>query len=73
MNFPDIFFEKYSNIKFSENLSSLSRVVLCGQTDIKLIVVFRNFANALKMIIRNSTNFSGKIFTSPFQNGIAAD
>jgi hypothetical protein len=26
-------FEKYSNIKFHENPSSGSRVVLCGQTD----------------------------------------
>ena len=40
-------FEKYSNIKFHENPSSGSRVVPCGQTDMtKLIVAFRNFANA---------------------------
>jgi hypothetical protein len=26
-------FEKYSNIKFHENSSSGSQVVLCGQTD----------------------------------------
>jgi len=44
-------FEKYSKIKFRENPSSGSRVVPCGQTDIrtdmaKLIVAFRNFANA---------------------------
>jgi len=26
-------FEKYSNIKFHENPSSVSRVVPCGQTD----------------------------------------
>jgi len=28
---PD--FQKYSNVKFNENPSSWSRVVLCGQTD----------------------------------------
>ena len=40
-------FEKSSNIKFHENPSSGSRVVPCGRTDItKLIVDFRNFANA---------------------------
>jgi len=49
--------EKYSNIKFRENPSSVSRIVPCGQTDAKtrqdrrtnmtkLIVVFRSFANA---------------------------
>jgi len=42
-------FEKYSNIKFHENLSSESRVVLCGRTDMtKLIIVFSNCANAPK-------------------------
>jgi hypothetical protein len=44
-------FEKSSNIKFNENLSSGSRVVSCRQTDgrtdmTKVIVAFRNFANA---------------------------
>jgi len=40
-------FEIYSNIKFHENSSSGSRVVLFGQTDMtKLIVAFRNFAKA---------------------------
>jgi len=40
-------FEHYSNIKFHENSSIGERVLPCGQTDItKLIVVFRNFANA---------------------------
>jgi len=41
--------EKYSNIKFHENMSSRSRIVSCGQTDMtKLMVAFRNFANAPK-------------------------
>jgi hypothetical protein len=45
-------FEKYSNIRFHENPSSGSRVP-CGRTDgqthmIKLIVAFRNLANAPK-------------------------
>jgi len=40
-------FDKSSNIKFHENPSSGSRVVPRRQTDMtKLIVVFRNFANA---------------------------
>jgi len=38
--------EKYSSIKFHENLSSGSRGVRCGQTD--RIVAFRNFTNARK-------------------------
>jgi len=50
-------FEKYSNIKFHENPSIESRVVPrgrpsgrpAGRTDIaKLIVAFRDFADALK-------------------------
>jgi hypothetical protein len=42
-------FDKYSNTKFHENPSSGSQAVPCGQTDMtKLIVAFRNFANAPK-------------------------
>jgi len=54
-------FEKYLNIKFHENPSSGNRVVPCGRTDgrtegrtggqtdmTKLIIAFRNFANAPK-------------------------
>jgi hypothetical protein len=46
-------FEKFLNIEFSENLSSWSRVCRCGRTDRqtdmrKLIVAFRNLANATK-------------------------
>jgi hypothetical protein len=41
--------KKKSNSKLHKNSSSLSRVVLCGETDsTKLIVAFRNFANAPK-------------------------
>ena len=45
-------FEKYPGIKFHENSSSERRVVPCGQRDgrkdmTKLIIAFRNFANAL--------------------------
>ena len=44
-------FEKYSNIKFHENLSSGSRVVACDRTDgrtdmTNLVVAFRSFAKA---------------------------
>jgi hypothetical protein len=46
-------FENVSNIKFNQSAYSGSRVVPCGQTDghtdvTKLIVAFRNFANAPK-------------------------
>jgi hypothetical protein len=41
--------KKNSNIKFYENLSSGSPVVLCGQTDVtKPIVTFRNFVDSPK-------------------------
>jgi len=43
---------KYLNLKFDENSSHGSRVVPCGRTDMtKLIVAFRNFANALENAI----------------------
>jgi hypothetical protein len=41
-------FEKDSNTKFHQNPSSGSRVISCGQTDMQLILAFRNFANARK-------------------------
>jgi hypothetical protein len=45
LEFSPQFFEEYSNIKFHENTSCGSRVVPCGQTDMKvLIVVFINFS-----------------------------
>jgi hypothetical protein len=57
------FFEKYSNISSQENPSSGNRVVPCGQTDertgiTKLIVAFRNFANAPKT---NDSTWMGNI------------
>jgi hypothetical protein len=49
LEFSRHIFGKSSAIKFNQNLSIGSRVVLCGQTDMtKLIVSFRNFANAPK-------------------------
>ena len=61
IEFSQQIFEKYSYIKFHENVSSRSRVFPCGRTDgrtdkredrqtdmTKLIVAFRNFANAPK-------------------------
>jgi hypothetical protein len=51
-------FEKVSKIKFHQNPSSGSRVVACGQTDMKLIVAFRTFANAPK------TDFDAGLQTS---------
>jgi len=54
LEFSRIILEKYSNIKFHENPSSGSGVApggKNGQTDMtKLIVAFRNFAKAPKII-----------------------
>jgi len=52
-SFVNIFLKKYSYIKFHINPSSGSRVVPCGEKDgrtdmTKLIVAFRNSANAPK-------------------------
>jgi hypothetical protein len=50
-------FKKYPNIKCQESPFSRSRIVPCGRTDrrqidvTKIIVPFRNFANALKMVL----------------------
>jgi len=50
LNILDRFLEKYSNIKSHKNPSNGSRVIPCGrtdrQTDMKLMVAFRDFANA---------------------------
>ena len=53
LKFSRQIFEKHSNIKLHGNLSSGSRVVSCGRTDrqtdmTKLIVAFRDFANAIR-------------------------
>jgi len=49
LEFSRQIFEKHSNFKFHKNPSIGSRVVPCGRTDMtKLIVVYRNFANAPK-------------------------
>jgi hypothetical protein len=53
LEFSRQLFEKYSNIKFRDNPSSGKRVVPYRRTDrqtTKVIVTFRNFANAPKMI-----------------------
>ena len=64
---------KYSNIEFHENPSSGSRVVPCGQTDgrtdgqtdtPRLIVAFRNFANAPKSDEAGDTIKSDKFMTN---------
>jgi len=52
LEFSQQIFEKYSYVKFNENSSNGSRIVPCGRTDrrtdmTKLIVAFRNFANAI--------------------------
>ena len=46
-------FEKVLNIKFHQNPSIGSRVAPCGQTDMKLIVAFRNFANTPNNVIKS--------------------
>ena len=57
LEFSRQIFQQSSNTKFNQNLSSGSRVVPCGRTEreaegrtdmTKLIVAFRNFANAHK-------------------------
>ena len=57
-------FEKYSNLKFHENLSIGSRVVQCGRMDrqtnmTNLIVAFCNITNARKTIKGNNESQSG--------------
>jgi hypothetical protein len=60
-------FEKHSNVKFHENPSIGIRDFSCGRTDrrtdmTKLIVSFRNFANALKMICGFGIWFSSDVY-----------
>jgi hypothetical protein len=50
LEFSRDIFEKYPHIKFHENLSSVSGVVLCGSTALtNLTVAFRDFADAPKI------------------------
>ena len=55
-NFSRQFFENFSNTKFHKNPCSWSRAVECGQTDRqdKLVVRFRNIANAPKIFTVNT-------------------
>jgi len=49
--FSQNIFEKFSITSFHKNPSNANRVVPCGQTDItKLIIAFRKFANASKIV-----------------------
>jgi hypothetical protein len=48
LEFSRQFFEKYWNIWFHENPTSVRRDVPCGRTDMKLIVACRNFVNVPK-------------------------
>jgi len=83
LEFSQQIFEKYSNIKFHENPYSWFRIAICGRTDsrtekrtdwqtdmTKLIVTFRNFANAPKngecIQLWNKTGF--KMATLKLQN-----
>jgi hypothetical protein len=55
-------FEQYSDTKFNLNPSSGSRVIpyvqMGGRTDMtKLIVAFRNFANAPKILLSAHTRY----------------
>ena len=56
-------FGKSSNIKFDKSLSSGSRVFPYGQTDMKLIVSFRNFAHATKNWGYVTPNLLGLLFS----------
>jgi len=60
LTFPDRLFEKYSNVKFHDNLAIGSRAVPCGRTDMtKLIAAFRNFKKAPKnVLLQNNVKLS---------------
>jgi len=45
LEFSEQILEKYCNIKFHENPSSGSWALICGQTLMKPVVTFYNFAN----------------------------
>ena len=61
LGFSRRIFKKYSDIKFSENPSSVSRVVPSGQTDMtKLIVAFRNLSYAPKKCVIKIADPNGR-------------
>ena len=58
LEFSRQIFGKSSNIKFNQNASSGSRLIPCGQTDMtKLIVAFRNFANAPESVTHVNAHY----------------
>jgi hypothetical protein len=62
-------FEKSSNIKFHENLSSGSGVVQCGRTrtDImKLMITFHNFAKSPNKLILTGESVDFILYYSDF-------
>jgi hypothetical protein len=64
---PAHIFEEFPNIKFHENPSGGSRVVLCGRTDMtKLTDNFRNFANVPKSVlnIKHNGNARSNLYSS---------
>jgi hypothetical protein len=68
--FPRQIFENYSTIKFCKDPSSGSRVVPCGWTDVKtLIVALRNIANSPK----NTLLAKVMVTEVPFPEGTAGE
>jgi hypothetical protein len=60
LGFSGQIFEEYSNIKFRENLSSGSRFVPHGRTDMKMLLVsFCNFSKAPKIRLFPSAVLAG--------------
>ena len=58
-------FEKFSNIKFHEDLFGGSRVVPCRRTVVTtLVVIFRSFATAAKNVCKIS-GFTTVLMESP--------
>jgi len=65
LQFSRQIFEKHSNTKLYQNLSSGSRVLPCGQTGMKkLIVTFRNVANAPKNLLFAPSYLTARLSTS---------
>ena len=69
LDFPQLIFKKFSNIKFHENVSNGSQVP-CGQTDGQTWRSFHNFLNAPKnMKIKTEPSFCDMYGA---ENGISA-